>query len=95
MTRKDIFNFNFFHYGEYFTGSFRGVRYRLGREPLEFVAMSPPEVKKDASLRVWVWPEPFALEHTPEEKVQMRDFSFDEEGLAQAVDWINDSRNTI
>ena len=41
-------------------------------------------------LLVTVWPEPFNFLKTPEEKKQRAMFSFDEDGVVDAVGWMND-----
>ncbi len=35
-----------------------------------------------------VWPEPFAFDHTEEEKKEYQEFPLTEEGLNEAVAWI-------
>ena len=54
--------------------SFQGMRYQIWHE--------------DEGLSAVVWPEPFCFEKTPEEQKNKQAFSFDEEGLDQAYDWI-------
>ncbi len=39
-------------------------------------------------LRVILWPEPFALKHTADEKKTAKEFPFSEEGLDEAYEWI-------
>jgi hypothetical protein len=90
ISRKDIFKFSFFYYGEYFTGSYRGLRYRLGRDPLENVFFAPEETRRSGRLSASVWPEPFSYDSTPAESIETRDFDFSEEGLLEAIKWINE-----
>ncbi len=59
-----------------FTGSFKGMRYIL--------FMSPEDM-----LRAEIWPEPMNYECTPEEKKHGKDFSLSEEGLKDAIAWLN------
>ena len=80
VEREDVLSFNYYTYGEAFSGSDKGKRYRIIKEERD-------EDKK--VLSVCVWPEPFAFEHTDEDKKIFKDFSFDEEGLEEAVKFIN------
>ena len=65
---------------EEYTGSTEGMRYML---------------KKKASgektvLEVIIWPEPYGYAKTPEQRKQHMEFTFDEKGLWEAVDWMNE-----
>ena len=93
ITRKDIFSFQFFDYGERFSGSYRGMRYRLGREPLEKVVQKPLEEKEKGSIRACTWSEPYSFDNTPEEDKHYRDFPYSEEGVEKAVEWLNEEWN--
>lgn len=84
----DILNFTHYEYGEPFPGSYKGMRYRIARNPLENVHFVPVDKRGEATLQVAVWPEPFAYDTTKEEKT-IRDFPFTEEGRIEAVDWLN------
>ena len=66
-----------------FTGSYRGMRYRLKKE-----TVTAEEEEKDV-IRAVVWPEPFAFQETPDEQKKWEDFPFGEEGLKDAVEWLN------
>lgn len=63
-----------------FTGCHQGMRYRL-----EGVAKDEGKL-----LRVTVWPEPFNFLKTAPEKKQSAEFSFSEDGITEAVDWMNE-----
>ena len=63
-----------YEYGEAFFGSYKGMRYRLAREPLENVKFTPPDKRGPATLLATVWPEPY---------------SYSQEGLEKAVEWFN------
>ena len=41
-------------------------------------------------LLATVWPEPYNYVTTPEEQKQRSEFSFDEDGMTDAVAWMND-----
>lgn len=89
VKRNDIFTLRYFDYGEAFTGSSDGIRYRIGREPLENIAFNP-EKKEEGKLRVTVYPEPYSYESTPDEVKAVRDFEHSEEGLNEAIAFINE-----
>lgn len=44
---------------------------------------------KETVLEAVIWPEPYNFEMTGEDKKHGRDFPFGEEGLWEAVDWLN------
>ena len=78
-----------------FKGSDKGIRYMIQKDVVEI----EPEGEKDQTeedapketktvLTAFIWPEPFCFEKTPEEQKTKQAFSFDEEGLDQAYDWI-------
>ena len=46
------------------------------------------EEEEKPVLKVILWPEPFALKHTPDEQKVTRDFPFSEEGLDEIYEWI-------
>ena len=70
---------------EDFTGSHKGMRFMLHQETAE-------EEKK---LKVYIWSEPFGFEATPDEEKIAALFEFSEEGLAQAIDWMNENYERI
>jgi hypothetical protein len=84
VTSEEVLNFNFYTYKEAFTGSDKGMRYRL--------IMLPKGKKENEEdlLEVCVWPEPFAEAFTEEEKKSYNTFPFTEEGKEEAVKWINE-----
>lgn len=56
-------------------------------------SVDPDEQKEGAGgeivLRAEIWPEPMNYECTPKEKKHGRNFTFDREGLTEAVAWLN------
>lgn len=64
-----------------FTGCHQGMRYRLEG------AAGADGVKK---LRCTIWPEPFNFYSTPEEEKETEEFMFEEDGVTQAVAWMNE-----
>ena len=79
IERQDILSMEYLKKTE-FTGSHQGMRYRLE-------GVSSEDGKK---LRVTVWPEPFNFFTTPAEEKESAEFSFDEDGVQDAVAWMND-----
>lgn len=63
-----------------FTGGYQGMRYLLGKKETE---------ESRLILEAVAWPEPFNYEHTAEEKKHREVFSFDSDGLKNAVEWLN------
>lgn len=62
-----------------YTGSHQGMRYRL-----EQIARDGDKV-----LKTVVWPEPFNYLKTPDEEKETAEFPFTEEGMEEAVAWMN------
>lgn len=79
LKRENFLSLNFVK-KEDFTGSHKGMRFMLHQETVE-------EEKK---LKVYVWSEPFGFDATPDEEKLSELFAFSEEGLAQAIDWMNE-----
>lgn len=84
LTRQDFLSLNFVKKEDY-AGSYQGLRYMLHQETVE-------EEKK---LQVYIWPEPFGFEATPAEVKQSALFDFSEEGMQQAIDWMNEHYQEI
>ncbi|MCI9218953.1 MAG: hypothetical protein HFH94_04350 [Lachnospiraceae bacterium] len=80
IQRDDILSMEYLKKTE-FTGCHQGMRYRL-----EGVTDSAGEKK----LRCTVWPEPFAFFKTPDEKKEAAEFPFGEDGVAEAICWMNE-----
>lgn len=79
IQRNDILSIPFLKKSP-FTGSFQGMRYRLERLSRE---------EEPDALLVHIWEGPYCFDVTPEEKRSSMEFSFDEEGICQCVDWLN------
>ena len=80
IQRKDILSIPYMKKSA-FTGSYQGMRYRLKKENAEEADV----------LRVDIWEAPYAYDVTPEEQKENKEFPFSEEGICQAVEWLNDS----
>lgn len=59
---------------DYF-GSYKGMRFRLGKE--------------EDKLQATVYPEPYSWDATPQEQKESQLFSLSEEGIEEAVEWLN------
>ncbi|MCR5772478.1 MAG: hypothetical protein K6G87_14755 [Butyrivibrio sp.] len=90
IQKHTFFNFNHYNYGEAFFGSYKGMRYRLARDPLANVIFIPVDQRGEAKLVATVWPEPYAYGQTDPSKMTTCEFEFTEDGFDQAVSWFND-----
>lgn len=61
------------------TGSFDGMRFKLYKK----------EEGDKTELGCAIWPEPFNFLKTPEEEKEYETFEFSEEGIDDAVRWMN------
>ena len=84
-----FFNLMHYEYGEAFFGSYKGMRYRLAREPLENVKFVPVDKREPATLMATVWPEPYSYGVTDKSLMTSENFEVSQEGLEAAVAWIN------
>lgn len=75
-------NFHVLNYvkKEDYMGSMSGMRYMLRKKA----------AGEETKLEVVIWPEPFNFVKTPENKKQRMEFTFDDIGLNDAVDWLNE-----
>ena len=80
IQREDILSIEYLKKTE-FTGCHQGLRYRL-----EGVKGEDGE----KTLRCTVWPEPFNFVKTLEEKKESEEFPFGEDGVTDAVAWMNE-----
>jgi len=78
IQREDILSMDFLKKTEY-TASHQGMRYRLEGVSSETGKM----------LKATVWPEPFNYFTTPEEEKQSELFDFSEDGIVDAIGWMN------
>lgn len=80
IRREDILSMEYLKKTE-FTGCHQGMRYRL------------EGVKREGDKKVLlctVWPEPFNFFSTPDDKKESAEFLFEEDGIVDAVAWMND-----
>ena len=92
---SDVYGFSHYLYGEAYLGSFRGKRFRLGREPLKNVFYKPKDQwakdgENEAYLLASLCDEPWCWEKKDPATLKEMKFEFSEEGLSLAVNWLND-----
>lgn len=80
IRREDILSMEYLKKTEY-TGCHQGMRYRLE---------SRTDDAGEKKLFCTVWPEPFAFSRTSDEEKEAAEFVFGEEGVTEAVAWMND-----
>lgn len=80
IQRDDILSMEYLKKTE-FTGCHKGMRYRLEG------AAGADGAKQ---LKCTVWPEPFNYFKTPEAQKESEFFLFDEDGVVDAIAWMND-----
>ena len=90
IEKKDLFHIGYYDYGQAFTGSFRGMRYRLARDPLVRVRTKEENRGEKVCLMVYVWPEPYGFEATSREKILQWGFPYTEAGLEDSCRWLNE-----
>lgn len=79
IQREDILSMEYLKKSEY-TACHQGMRYRLEG------ASDEEGTKK---LKVTVWPEPFNFFRTPDEQKTSAMFEFSEDGVMDAIGWMN------
>ena len=82
INKKDLLPLSFLKKSPY-TGSFRGIRYRIEKQ----------EEGEEKSLLVHTWPEPYAFSHTPEEEKEKKSFPFSEKGLEEIRQYLSSLGN--
>ena len=83
------FKLKFYEYGEEYSGSFNGMRYKIVADPMEVMWFKSQEDKESHKLIAWAWPDKFAFFHTPDEDKISKEFPFTQEGKEEAVAWLN------
>jgi len=87
---RDSFDVVYYEYGQAFYGSFRGMRYRIARNPLENVFFTPKDKRGEAFFEGIIWPEPKSFANTADDKKTTKLFSFDKEGKKALIEWLNE-----
>ena len=88
ISKEDILSLNYYTYGQAFTGSEKGMRYRVVIQKEE--KDEEGNVTKEKGLVAAVWPEPFSYDQTPESQIETKVFAFTEEGREALVNWLNE-----
>ena len=83
IDKKTFHPLNYIKKEEY-SGSMDGMRYLLKK-----VKSGEEDV-----IRVTVWPEPFGIYRTPDEKKTSTEVPLTAEGVEQAADWLNEQYET-
>lgn len=78
VSKDDILSLEFLKKSEY-TGCSEGMRYRIEKV----------ENEEGKMLKATVWPEPLNFLMTPEEEKRSNMFAFSEDGVEDAVRWMN------
>ena len=86
IEKKDILPFNHYTKGKPFTGSFKGMRYRIILEKAE-------DEDGTDKFRVDTWPEPLCYEATDKDGIRVQRFAFSEDGHDDVVRYLNDVWN--
>ena len=84
LTRDDVLSLGYLKKAV-FHGSYRGMRFQMQKSSRD----------EETILQVYAWPEPFTFDKTAEELKISQEFSFDNDGLAQSIDWLNTVYPTI
>ena len=84
IDHNTILSFNHYKKGKPFTGSLKGMRYRIIKEAGE----SEDDTDK---FRVDIWPEPLCFEATDEDKIHTQRFVFNEQGYEDVISYLNES----
>lgn len=83
IERKDVLSIPYLKKTT-FSGSYQGMRYLLKMEKRE----------EDNILTAVCWPEPYSFDATEEEKKSKAEFAFSEDGIREAIQWMNESWKT-
>ena len=79
-SRKSFYDIkSFYNKKAKLKASYKGMRYQIEQED------NGEDGKK---LRVYIWREPFCYEKTPDSYKISNEFSYDEDGLDQAYNWV-------
>ena len=89
ILNKDSYGLTWYEHAQPYLGSHRGMRYRIARNPMEDVALAPPDKKGEAEFEVIIWPEPFCFEATPHDQKTIMKFPFTLEGKEEMIEWLN------
>lgn len=79
VTEESVLTLEYYNYKGVFTGSMKGIRYRIEK------------LQEETEVYFWVhiWDEPYSYEATSKEEMVERKFAFSYEGRKELVEWIN------
>lgn len=80
IENSKILSLEFYNYKGIFTGSLKGMRYRIEKVTKE---------EEQAVFLAHAWKEPYNFEVTPKEEMEKKEFEFSEEGKQEMVEWLN------
>ena len=80
IENSKILSLEFYNYKGIFTGSLKGMRYRIEKIV---------EEGEEAIFWVHVWREPYNYEVTPKVEMDKKKFPFNEDGRKEIVNWLN------
>lgn len=86
LKREDVLSLGYLKKTQ-FKGSYRGMRFMLVKEK--------SAEGEEECLACWVWPEPYAFDHTKESEKRKKEFPFSEEGIEASVEWMNQIHREI
>ncbi|MCR5684072.1 MAG: GNAT family acetyltransferase [Lachnospiraceae bacterium] len=89
LTSRDILSFNFYNYGEPFTGSLSGRRYRIKQEKEETGRDENDKPVYRKYFDVAVWPEPLSYEATDAALIEHTEYPFTEDGYEAVLEYLN------
>ena len=93
IERKDVLSFSFYKL-EAFTGSDGNMRYRIEKAEEIVPSADGQEIEegqeeKETYLRTTIWPGPYCYTATDPSLYIVHRSNFSEEGICEAVDWMN------
>lgn len=77
VKREDLYGIAFYKKSAYYGSCKPDLRFRIVLK------------KEENELEAAIWKEPYCYDVTPEEKIERKKFTADEEGLCAIADWIN------
>lgn len=81
VKREDLYGIAYYKKAVYYGSTKPDLRFRIAWN------------KKDDTLEAAVWKEPYCYDVTPDEEIERKVFSADDDGLCQITDWINEKAN--
>jgi hypothetical protein len=84
------YKISFYDYGLPFLGSYKGMCYRLARNPLQDVHSQSAEKRAEATLMATIWPQPYSFNNTEDSLKETKEFEYSTEGKAEAIAWLNE-----